>query len=75
MTTPFRPRLMEAAMAADRMDALCEFIEFWLGPRLPAYGEPAEIVKAHPLPMPLRRLYEFAGRWPDRSGQPNKFAV
>jgi len=46
------------------MDALCEFIEFWLGPRQSEFGESAEALGARLLPMPLRRLYEFAGRWP-----------
>jgi hypothetical protein len=46
------------------MDALCEFIGFWLGPRLPSYGERAEALSEYLLPMPLKRLYEFAGRWP-----------
>ena len=29
----FRPRLIEAETAGARMDALCAFIQFWLGPR------------------------------------------
>ncbi|MFO0891085.1 MAG: hypothetical protein U0790_18315 [Isosphaeraceae bacterium] len=62
--SPFRPRLLEARTASGRADALCEFIEFWLGPRRPSYGEPAETLCDRRLPMPLRRLYEFAGRWP-----------
>lgn len=60
----FRPRLLEASSASARMDALCEFIEFWLGPRSVEYGESLSEVNARSLPMPLRRLYEFAGRWP-----------
>jgi len=61
----FRPRLMDATTASERMDALCEFIEFWLGPQQPSYGESREELAKHQLPMPLRRLYEFAGRWPN----------
>ena len=60
----FRPRIEDATDANVRMDALCEFIEFWLGPRQASYGEPLESLAAHDLPMPLRRLYTFAGRWP-----------
>lgn len=62
--TSFKPRLMESSNRFERMDALCEFIEFWLGPRQADFGEPAEEVRRLCLPMPLRRLYEFAGRWP-----------
>lgn len=75
MRLTFRPRLMEATTAAERMDALCEFIEFWNGPRRPEYGIPAEELDTRPLPMPLRRLYEFAGHWPDREGWRGEFTV
>jgi hypothetical protein len=60
----FRPRLAAAVSPGERMGALCEFIEFWLGPRADEYGEPVRTLDAYALPMPLRRLYEFAGRWP-----------
>lgn len=56
--------LANASTASERMDALCEFIEFWLGPRLEEYGEPAAEVDSYNLPLPLNRLYKFAGRWP-----------
>ena len=46
------------------MAALCEFMEFWLGPRRSSYGESPQAIGEHSLPMPLKRLYEFAGRWP-----------
>jgi hypothetical protein len=73
---PFRPNLQRAATATARVDALCEFIEFWLGLRRPSYGEPVEAVAARPLPTPLRRLYEFAGRWPGRDDHgPIRYAV
>ncbi|WP_165225560.1 hypothetical protein [Aquisphaera insulae] len=62
----YRPRLMEARSAAGRMDALCEFIEYWLRPARPALGELASVPDDLRVPMPLRRLYEFAGRY-DRS--------
>ncbi|QDU44656.1 hypothetical protein Mal52_31420 [Symmachiella dynata] len=60
----FKPRFATAATPNERMDALCEFIEYWLGPRMDEYGEPNEAVNACSLPMPLRILYQFAGRWP-----------
>ena len=50
------------------MGALCQLIEFWLGPRKPEYGEPVEELAKVALPMPLKRLYEFAGRWPSLKG-------
>ncbi|QDV35567.1 hypothetical protein [Tautonia plasticadhaerens] len=62
----FRPRLQEARSAGARMDALCEFSEFWLGPRRSDYGESARALGVFSLQMPLKRLYEFAGRWPHR---------
>ncbi len=72
----FHPRLLEAVTASARMDALCDFIEFWLGPRRPPFGESAEGLDERPLPLPLRRLYEFAGRWPDReSDEPVEYTV
>ncbi len=62
----FRPRLLEAETAGSRMDALFAFIEFWIGPRQPGYGESPQVLSERPLPMPLRRLHQFAGRWPHR---------
>ena len=50
----------------DRMDELERFLSFWLGPRKPEYGEPDAALASRPLPYPLRRLYQFAGRWPSR---------
>jgi hypothetical protein len=61
----FRPQLLEATNASARMDALCKFVEHWLGPRRSAYGEPSSALAGRSLPMPLQRLYEFAGRWPN----------
>lgn len=64
MNDNFRPRLLEAATAVERMTAVCELIEFWLGARHPSFGETSEVLAGRALPKPLRRLYEFAGRWP-----------
>ncbi len=65
----FRPRLLEAVTASARMDAICEFIEFWLGARQPSFGETSQAVNERPLPLPLKRLYQFAGCWPHRNHQ------
>jgi hypothetical protein len=56
--------LQTAQTAAERMDALECFIEFWFGPRRPEFGEPQSALCRVRLPEPLRRLYAFAGRWP-----------
>lgn len=67
---------MEATTPDTCMDALCEFIEFWLGPRRPDYGESTQALSERSLPMPLKRLYEFAGRWPHWNHQgPIEYAV
>ncbi len=65
----FRPSLIEAVNASARISALFEFIEMWLGPRQPSFGETSQGVNERPLPLPLKRLYEFAGRWPHRDHQ------
>ncbi len=62
----YHPRLLQATNPRARIDALCEFIEFWLGERRPSYGETAEALDRHSLPAPLRQFYEFAGRWPNQ---------
>lgn len=61
----FHSQLIDAPTATDRMDALCRFIEFWLGPRQESYGESKESLAGRHIPTPLRRLYQFAGRWPN----------
>ena len=50
--------------ADNRLSGLEGFLEFWLGPRLSEYGEPAESLAKIELPGSLRRFYAFAGRWP-----------
>src|SRR4051812_25385839 len=47
-----------------RLTGLERFLEFWLGPRRPEYGETAERLDQMELPAALRRFYAFAGRWP-----------
>ncbi len=48
----FRPKLLEAETAAARVDALCEFIEFLLGPRQPTFGE--SVSPLYTLPFPFK---------------------
>ncbi len=50
-------------------DPAIRFIERAAGPRLPTYGFEPEAISAIQMPGPLRRLYEYAGRWPDLYGQ------
>jgi hypothetical protein len=50
--------------ADTRLTYLERFLEFWLGPHRPEYGEPAENLAKLELPGSLRRFYAFAGRWP-----------
>ena len=50
--------------ADERLSGLERFMEFWFGPRLPEYGEPAENLVKLALPGSLRRFYSFANRWP-----------
>jgi hypothetical protein len=68
-----------ASSPESLMDELEKFIEFWLGPRRPEYGEPESSLEKFPLPYPLRRLYAFAGRWPPVHeyylDEPNVFSV
>ena len=71
----YRLNLQNVSSASERMEALCEFIEFWIGPRKSDYGEPHEAVENQPLPMPLQRLYKFAGRWPNLEDEPNVYVV
>jgi hypothetical protein len=58
--------LLDAKSSEARMEALGRFMDFWAGPRRPEFGEPAEELGKFSLPEPLRRLHEFAGRWPGR---------
>jgi hypothetical protein len=55
---------LDACNAADLMEELGRFLEYWYGPRRSEYGETQEALKGLALPEPLRRFYAFAGRWP-----------
>ncbi|MDR3634653.1 MAG: hypothetical protein P4L84_12680 [Isosphaeraceae bacterium] len=52
-----------ATNASELMDELERFIPFWYGPHRAEYGVPHDRLARRGLPGPLRRLYEFAGRW------------
>lgn len=68
MSTP-EFRFEQAGSAAERLDELGRFLAYWFGRRRPEYGELAGRLDRLPLPRPLRRFYELAGRWP--SGEPD----
>jgi hypothetical protein len=57
-----------------RMSGLENFLERYLGPRRPEYGETEEELAAIEMPDPLRRFFRFAGRWPHSAGA-NPFCV
>src|SRR5262245_3257177 len=63
--------------ADARLTGLERFLEFWLGPRRPEYGEPAENLAKAELPGSLRRFCTFAGRWPPANPpySENRFCV
>lgn len=63
--SPFRPRLLDAVTASARMDALCEFLEFWLRPCRTSPAESARVSCDVRAPMPLRRLYDYAASLSD----------
>lgn len=71
------PQIILDTTADARQNGLEQFLEFWLGPRRPEYGEPSETLAATELPDPLRRFYGFAGRWPPRRLPyfPNRFSA
>ncbi len=57
----FQPRLIAARTAAERLGALREFHDFWIGPAPPQTAEEAQALVTTTLPVPLRLLYEFIG--------------
>lgn len=69
-------KLREAATADERMETLCEFIDFWLGTPEVSHGEPANSLAEISLPDPLSTLYRCYGQWPS-TGRENigKFCV
>jgi hypothetical protein len=67
MGSDFTIQLTQAQDASQRMAALCQFIEFWLGPRMPEFGVPGASMANARIPAPLKSLYAFAGRWPPRA--------
>jgi hypothetical protein len=61
-------RLMEL-VGEHRPDPAIEFLRRARGTALDGSGIPASEIAGKPIPAPLRRLYEFCGRWPGLSGQ------
>lgn len=61
-----------------RMTALEQFLQRYLGPRLPEFGEPENELQSTVMPDPLRRFFRFAGRWPGhnpRTPYANRFCM
>ncbi len=61
-----------------RMAGLEQFLERYLGPRRPDYGETDSEVRSIQMPEPLHRFFLFAGRWPGHNrGTPyaNRFCM
>lgn len=55
-----------AKTTTRKMQLLEQFVRAWYGPRADSYGVPESVLQDLDLPMPLRRFYRFAGRWPAR---------
>jgi hypothetical protein len=61
-----------------RMAALEQFLQRYLGPRRPEFGEPETELQSTEMPAPLRRFFRFAGRWPGhnpRTPYVNRFCI
>ena len=52
-----------------RMAGLEQFLQRYLGPRRPEFGESEEEVSSIEMPAPLQRFFRFAGRWPGHNPQ------
>lgn len=55
------------ATTESRLSGLERFLERYLGPRQPEFGEPLENLRLIEMPEPLLRFYRFAGRWPGQN--------
>lgn len=53
----------------SRMAGLERFLERYLGPRRPEFGESEAEIQAIEMPAPLARFFQFAGRWPGQNPQ------
>ena len=58
-----KPLIVDSTSEA-RMLGLEQFIQRYLGPRRPEFGASADEVRSIEMPVPLRRFFGFAGRWP-----------
>jgi hypothetical protein len=60
------------------MGGLEHFLQRYLGPRRPEYGEMENELQSIAMPAPLRRFFRFAGRWPGhhpRTPHANRFCM
>lgn len=55
---------LQSKDASVRMSGLEEFLTFALGVRQETFGESDAVLVGRRMPIPLRRFYRFAGRWP-----------
>jgi hypothetical protein len=53
----------------SRMAGLERFLERYLGPRRPEFGESDNELRSIEMPAPLSRFFRFAGRWPGQNPQ------
>jgi len=62
MRSPYK-NPTEIRDADELICGLEAIIEFWHGKRYPEYGISDDILRTFSLPLPLRKLYAFAGQW------------
>jgi hypothetical protein len=55
--------LISDSSTDTRMAGLERFLQRYLGPRLPEYGETEDELRLIEMPDPLQRFFRFAGRW------------
>jgi hypothetical protein len=61
-----------------RMPALEQFLQRYLGPWRPEFGESENELQSIEMPAPLQRFFRFAGRWPGhnpRTPYANRFCM
>ena len=61
--------LIGDSTADARMSGLEHFLQRYLGQRRPEFGAAADELRSIEMPVPLQRLFSFAGRWPGNNPQ------
>ena len=75
--SPLEPIILDTNTDA-RMTALEQFLQRYLEPRLPEFGETEREIQSIEMPAPLQRFFRFAGRWPGHNPQTpfaNRFCI